>query len=163
FLLFAMQDYIGLSPDQALQQGALVFTINGACSIVGSLVSAPFADKPGRLKGFVLVAGLLLAVSLTVPLFSATLAGMMVFAVLNGFAFGLYMAVDTALVNKVLPVVADAGKDLGIMNVAMVLPQVISAVVGAAVVALVGYWGLFLVASIIAIIGAVAVLPVKKI
>ena len=163
FLLFAMQDYIGLSPDEALQQGALVFTINGACSIVGSLVSAPFADKPGRLKGFVLVAGLLLAVSLTVPLFSATLTGMMVFAVLNGFAFGLYMAVDTALVNKVLPVAADAGKDLGIMNVAMVLPQVISAVVGAAVVALVGYWGLFLVASIIAIIGAVAVLPVRKI
>jgi len=163
FLLFAMQDYVGLAPEEALQQGALVFTINGACSIAGSLLSAPFADRPGRLKAFVLIAGLLLAASLTVPLFSATLTGMMVFAVLNGFAFGLYMAVDTALVNKVLPVVSDAGKDLGIMNIGMVLPQVISAVVGAGVVALVGYWGLFLVASVIAIIGALAILPVRKI
>lgn len=163
FLLFAMQDYIGLSPEDALQQGALVFTVNGACSIVGSLVSAPFADRPGRLKGFVLVAGLLLAFSLTVPLFSATLTGMMVFAVLNGFAFGLYMAVDTALVNKVLPDTADAGKDLGIMNIGMVLPQVISALVGAGVVALLGYWGLFFVAAVIAVVGALAVLPVRKI
>lgn len=163
FLMFALQDYVGLSMEEALPQAALLFTINGAFSVVGSLVAAPFADKPGRLKVFVFVAGILLALSLTIPLFSATMAAMMGFAVINGLAFGLYMSVDTALVNKVLPVAADAGKDLGIMNVAMVLPQVISAVVGAAVVGLFGYFGLFAIASVIAIIGALAVLPVRKI
>ncbi|MDR6868597.1 MFS family permease [Microbacterium resistens] len=162
FLMFALQEYIGLPADQAVGQGALLLTINGAASIVGSLIAAPFADRGGRLKTFVLIAGLGLAVSLVVPLLDASMTAMYVFAVLNGLAFGVYMAVDTALVNRVLPVRADAGKDLGLMNMSMVIPQVLSASLGALIVTLVGYSGLFAVAAVIAVVGALAILPVRK-
>ncbi|WP_223692154.1 MFS transporter [Leifsonia poae] len=162
FLMFALQDYIGLPADQAIGQGALLFSVNGAASIVGSLIAAPFADRGGRLKTFVLIAGLGLAVSLVVPLLQPTMTAMYIFAVINGLAFGVYMAVDTALVNRVLPVRADAGKDLGLMNMSMVIPQVLSASLGALIVTLVGYSGLFAVAAAIALAGALAIVPVRK-
>lgn len=162
FLMFAIQDYVGVAPGEAVTQGALLFTINGAASIVGSLLVAPIADRSGKLKTFVLIAGIGLAVSLVIPLIQASMTAMYIFAVINGLAFGVYMSVDTALVNRVLPDQADAGKDLGLMNMSMVIPQVLSAALGALIVTLVGYAGLFAVAAVIAVIGALAILPVRK-
>jgi MFS family permease len=163
FLMFALQDYIGLKQDQAVQQAALLFAVNGAASVVGSLLAAPIADRSGRLKIFVLIAGGGLALSLVIPLVQANMIAMYVFAVVNGIAFGVYMSVDTALVNRVLPRPEDAAKDLGIMNLGMVIPQVLSASIGAVVVAVVGYAGLFAIAAVIAVIGALAILPVRKV
>jgi hypothetical protein len=40
-------------------------------------------------------------------------------------AYGAYGAVDWALALKVLPAEQDAGKDMGIWHVSMVLPQVL--------------------------------------
>lgn len=163
FLMFALQDYVGLAQDQAVPQAALLFAINGAASVVGSILAAPIADRTGRLKVFVLIAGAGLAVSLVIPLVQASMFAMYVFAVVNGIAFGIYMSVDTALVNRVLPNPESAAKDLGIMNLGMVIPQVLSASIGAIVVTLVGYAGLFAIAAVIAVIGALAILPVRKV
>ncbi|MDR2321068.1 MAG: MFS transporter [Microbacterium sp.] len=163
FLMFALQDYVGLAQDQAVPQAALLFAINGAASVVGSILAAPIADRSGRLKVFVLIAGAGLAVSLVIPLVQASMVAMYVFAVVNGIAFGIYMSVDTALVNRVLPRPEDAAKDLGIMNLGMVIPQVLSASIGAIVVSFVGYAGLFAIAAVIAVVGALAILPVRKV
>jgi hypothetical protein len=43
-----------------------------------------------------------------------------------GIAFGLYMAVDLALVVDVLPDANQAGKDLGVLNIAGALPSSIA-------------------------------------
>jgi len=50
--------------------------------------------------------------------FDAFLVGMAV----AGLGFGLYMAVDLALVADVLPDADNAAKDLGVLNVAGALP-----------------------------------------
>ena len=53
---------------------------------------------------------------------------------LLGIGYGVYMAVDTALVTEVLPVAADRGKDLGIVNIANAAPQVLAPALAAPVV-----------------------------
>ena len=41
-----------------------------------------------------------------------------------GCAYGIYTAVDFALITQVLPAADDRAKDLGVINIANALPQV---------------------------------------
>jgi MFS family permease len=45
---------------------------------------------------------------------------------LVGIGGGIFFAVDMAVMTEVLPNEADAAKDLGVMNIAVVLPQVLA-------------------------------------
>ncbi|KUO18076.1 MFS transporter [Streptomyces dysideae] len=163
FFFFALQDWVGLSPEQAVTAGGTLFAVNGAASVVGGLVTVPLAHRYGRLKIFVTASGIGLALSLLIPLLMPSYSGMVIYALVGGLAFGVYMAVDTALINKVLPHAEDAAKDLGIMNMASAFPQVLAASLGAVLVNTVGYGGLFAASALIAAAGALAVLPVRKI
>ena len=73
------------------------------------------------------------------------------------------MAVDLALVADVLPDSDNAAKDLGVLNIAGALPFSVAPAIAPAVLAIgAGSYGvLYAVAGVCAIIGAVAILPVK--
>ena len=45
-----------------------------------------------------------------------------------GCAYGIYTAVDFALITEVLPTAIDRAKDLGVINIANALPQVFAPV-----------------------------------
>ncbi|MGT2426209.1 MFS transporter [Amnibacterium kyonggiense] len=130
--------------------------------VVASLVSGRASDRTGRRRVFVgaaaalqAVAGLLLAV---LPSYGATLAG----GALLGAGYGVFLAVDQALATQVLPDSRDRGKDLGIMNVALAVPQAFGPIVGAAlVVASGGFAALFLGAGVLSSLGAVSVSRVR--
>jgi predicted MFS family arabinose efflux permease len=79
-------------------------------------------------------------------------------------AHGMYFAVDLALVTDVLPDSRrDAAKDLGILNVANALPQVVAPVTGAAILMLAqgDYTTMYAIAGVIALSSAAAILPMK--
>jgi MFS family permease len=87
---------------------------------------------------------------------------------LLGFAFGIYVGVDLALVVDVLPNPDDAGKDLGVFNMANALPQSAAPGLGAALLAFnsvnnQNYELLLYSAGAAALIGALVVLPIKKV
>ena len=71
------------------------------------------------------------------------------------------MAVDLALVADVLPDTDDTAKDLGVLNIAGALPSSIAPVILA--ISSGSYGVLYAVAGVCAIIGAVAILPVKRV
>jgi MFS family permease len=74
-----------------------------------------------------------------------------------GAGYGAFQSVSQALSLVVLPSPANAGRDLGIINVAATVPQVIGAPIAGLVVAeLGGYRGLFVFAGVLAV-GAAAV------
>ena len=74
------------------------------------------------------------------------------------------MAVDQALATQVLPNTHSRGKDLGIMNIATTVPQAVAPLGGAVVVAaLGGYTGLFVCSAIAAVLGGLAVIPIKSV
>ena len=80
----------------------------------------------------------------------------------SGLGYGCFLSVDQALATQVLPDAHSRGKDLGIMNIATAVPQAIAPLFGAWVVAaLVGFTGLFALSAIVAILGAIAIIPVK--
>ena len=94
------------------------------------------------------------------PVWPGALAG----AAVLGIGYGAYLAVDFALLTQVLPLAADRGKDMGIINVANSLPQVVApALALAAVTQWGGYRSLFLVAAVIGLLGAVFVVKIKSV
>jgi MFS family permease len=79
-----------------------------------------------------------------------------------GIGFGAYLAVDFALITQVLPHAADRGKDLGVINIANSLPQVIAPALAWPFVTLWGgYVSLYVAAAVIGLLGAVFVVKIK--
>jgi MFS family permease len=88
--------------------------------------------------------------------------GALIGAGILGVGFGAYLAVDFALLTQVLPVAADRGKDMGIINVANSLPQVFApALAFLAVTYFGGYLTLFITAAVIGLLGAVFFVKIK--
>jgi MFS family permease len=77
--------------------------------------------------------------------------------------FGVYTAVDLALVVDVLPDKDNAAKDLGVINIAGALPFSVAPGIAPAILEFGNgsYGVLYAVAGVWAILGAVAILPVK--
>ena len=84
---------------------------------------------------------------------------------ISGLGFGLYIAVDLALVADVLPDRATAAKDLGVFNIASALPFFVAPAIAPAILAIGGgsYAVLYTVAGLSALAGAAAILPVKRV
>jgi len=91
--------------------------------------------------------------------------GFLVGMAISGLGFGMYMAVDLALVVDVLPDMDHAAKDLGVLNIAGALPSSIAPAIAPAILAIGGgsYGVLYAVAGLCAIIGAFAILPVQRV
>ena len=81
----------------------------------------------------------------------------------SGLGFGMYMAVDLALVLDVLPARGQVAKDLGVFNMASAIPFSLAPAIAPAVLAVgSGSYGvLYAVAGLCAVLGAFAILPVK--
>jgi MFS family permease len=132
--------------------------------ILASLIFGKLSDTLGRRKPFVFVAATLQGVAALLLAFAPDVTVAMVAAGLLGLGYGTFLSVDQALATQVLPDPHTRGKDLGIMNIATAVPQAIAPLLGAFVVAwLVGFQGLFVLAAIAAILGAVAVLPIRSV
>ncbi|MFT4124172.1 MAG: MFS transporter [Microbacteriaceae bacterium] len=150
--------------------------------IASALVVGRLSDRIGRRKLFVYVAAYLQALAALllalVPQFSvANLA-----AALLGLGYGSFMAVDQALATQVLPSARSRGKDLGIMNIATAVPQAVAPLLGALLVtgfaalatgggatapggtfagAQQGFAALFIASAAFAVLGGLAVIPIK--
>ena len=82
----------------------------------------------------------------------------------TGMAQGVYLAADLALVTDVLPErETHAARNLGIFNIANVMPQSLMPAVAPGILAASGgsYTALFVVAAILVALGACAILPVR--
>lgn len=167
-LLYFLQDGLGeesFAAGAAAEDALITLTfIYLVFVIVASLGLGWLSDKLGRRKIFVLFAALLQTVAALMLAFGPTWGNAMIAAGLLGLGYGCFLSVDQALATQVLPFAAARGKDLGIMNIATTVPQAIAPLLGAYVVALlVGFQGLFLLAAIAALVGGLAVIPVRSV
>jgi MFS family permease len=122
------------------------------------------SDKLGLRKPFVYAAAYLQALAALLIAFVPSFELMFVGAALLGISYGCFMAVDQALATQVLPNAHSRGKDLGIMNIATAVPQALGPLLGAMIVAyLGGFTGLFVASAIFAILGGLAVAPIRKV
>jgi MFS family permease len=131
--------------------------------VVASLIGGKLSDRTGRRKAFVLTASIVYGLAMFVIAIASNFNGFLVGMAISGLGFGMYMAVDLALVVDVLPDNDNAAKDLGVLNIAGALPFCVAPGIAPAILAFGGgsYGVLYAVAGVWAIIGAVAILPVR--
>jgi MFS family permease len=164
-LLYFLQDGLGFASGDPAQDALLMLTLIYMVFVVlASLGLGWLSDKIGRRKVFVFLASALQAVAALMLAFVPSFDVAMVAAGFLGLGYGCFLSVDQALATQVLPYAAARGKDLGIMNIATTVPQAIAPLLGAFVVAaLVGFQGLFLLSAIAALVGGLAVIPVRSV
>lgn len=165
YQLYILQDHTvlpdGMKPEAAV---AVLMPLTGVAMVVSTVLGGYLSDRFDRRKLFVGASALLSAVALVIPALSTSWAAMLAFAVINGLAFGCYMAVDTALVTMVLPKAEDAARDMGVLNIANAGPQIIAPFIASVVVSLSGgYTALFVLAAALAVAGALAVKPIRSV
>ena len=94
--------------------------------IAASLIGGRLSDRTGRRKIFVLAAAIVHGLAMFAVAISSNFNGFLVGMAITGLGFGMYMAVDLALVADVLPDTDDTAKDLGVLNIAGALPSSIA-------------------------------------
>ncbi|HEY0641089.1 MAG TPA: MFS transporter [Pseudonocardiaceae bacterium] len=162
YLLFFLRDAVR-HPDA--EGGVLVLTAVNAVAMLGTVVvSGHWSDRVGRRRVFVCAAGVVMSVAAVLLAAWPTWTGALIAAAVLGIGFGVYTAVDFALLTQVLPRVADRGRDLGVLNIANSLPQVLAPVVAAPIVTtLGGYPTLYATSAAVGLLGAVLVYRIRTV
>jgi MFS family permease len=164
FQAYYLLDKIGSAETDVPQQIFLGTLVQSLVIVAASLIGGRLSDRTGRRKIFVLTASIVYGVAMFVIATAGSFNGFLVGMAIGGLGFGMYVAVDLALVADVLPN-KDNAKDLGVFNIASALPFAIAPAIAPAILAIGGgnYGVLYAVAGVCAIIGAVAILPVKRV
>ena len=120
---------------------------------------------PGRRKIFVFTAAIVYGLAMFAVATASNFNGFLVGMAISGLGFGVFAAVDLALVADVLPNPGHNAKDLGVFNIAGALPFSLAPALAPAILAIGGgsYGVLYAVAGVCAILGAVAIIGVKGI
>jgi MFS family permease len=140
--------------------------VQAAMNVVWSLIAGRLSDRTGRRKPVVMAGSALQGLGLWLIAVSHTYTTFLLGIALAGMGHGVYEGVDLALVTDVLPDRdRDAAKDLGLLNVANTLPQVIAPLAAPAILELSrgDYTLLFAIAGAVPMLGAVFLLPLKRV
>ncbi|MFC7344830.1 MFS transporter [Saccharopolyspora griseoalba] len=150
----------------AVATATLVYTI----ALVGAgWLAGVISDRTGKRKSMVAASALLFGIGTAMLAHTDTLTAFYLVEAIMGVAYGIYVSVDMALVLEVLPDPDDAGKDLGVFNIANALPQSAAPFLGAMLLgagAAAGgpnYSLLLWAAGLVCLAGALVILPIKKV
>lgn len=162
YLLFFLTDEVRY-PDPAF--GVLILTgIYAVLTIVTAAIGGVWSDKVARRKPFVIASSAIIAIASLILALAPTWTGALIGAAVLGVGYGAYLAVDLALLTQVLPAAVSRGKDLGVINIASSLPQVLAPLIAFPFVAFLGgYLTLYLAAGVIGLLGAVFVVKIKSV
>ncbi len=164
YLLYYLKDAVDLTDDEAADGVFVLTAIYGVCTVITAFLGGMWSDKVGRRKIFVIWSGLIAASALLFIAFVHTWFAAIIGATILGIGFGAYTAVDFALITEVLPGARDRAKDLGVINIANALPQVLAPVLAAAVLGLDwGYSTLYTIAAAVSILGSILVVRIKSV
>lgn len=158
-------DELGVVEGDVAHQIYLGTLVQSTALIIASPITGQLSDRLQRRKVFVMAAAVIYAAALVIIATASGTDGYLLGMGLGGLGFGMYMAVDLALVVDVLPDTASAAKDLGVLNMAGALPFALAPAVAPVILAISGdsYAVLYLVAGTCAALGALAVLPIRRV
>ncbi|MFF3458764.1 MFS transporter [Streptomyces sp. NPDC002730] len=162
YLLYFLKDAVHYADPE---EGVLILTLLYTAGVVVTAVAGGVvSDRLGRRKALVAVSSVVMAVASLLLTFWHTWPVAMGAAALLGLGFGVYIAVDQALITQVLPEAGDRAKDLGVINIANSAPQVLGPALAAPIVAYAGgYAGLYLTATVVTALGGVLVWKIRSV
>jgi MFS family permease len=162
YLLYFLTDAVHYpDPGNGLLVLILVYT---AGLIATTVVAGRHSDRTGRRRIFVIWAGIVMAAAALLLAAYPTWQMAIVAAAVLGAGYGVYVAVDAALITQVLPEATDRAKDLGVINIANSAPQVLGPALSAPIVTyLGGYPVLYVVTAVVTLLGSVFVLKIRSV
>jgi MFS family permease len=163
---YYLLEMIGSAEADVPQQIFLGTLAQSIVIVAASVIGGRLSDwAGGRRKIFVFTASIVYGLAMFFLAIASNFNGFLVGMAISGLGFGMYMAVDLALVADVLPNKDNAAKDLGVLNIAGALPFTVAPALAPAILAIgSGSYGvLYGFAGVCAILGAVAILPVKRV
>ncbi|MEU7072301.1 MFS transporter [Streptomyces narbonensis] len=163
YLLYYLTDAVHYEGDA--DNGVLILTALNALTLLSTVViSGIRSDRSGRRKSYVIRSGLVIAAATMLLAVWQSWTGAIVASLVLGLGFGVYTAVDFALLTDVLPTPEDRGRDLGLINIANALPQVLAPAIAAPVVThLGGYTALYALAGGLALAGSILVRRIRSV
>ena len=162
YLLYFLSDAAHY-PDP--QTGLLILmALYGVALVIGAVVCGITSDRSGKRRPYVVGSSIVMALAAVLLVIWPTWTAALFAAPLLGVGFGVYWAVALAILTQVLPTAADRAKDLGVINVANSLPQVVGpAVAGVVLAATHSYPILFALSAIATLGGAVTVMRIRSV
>ena len=158
-------DEVGVPEGDVAHQIYLGTLAQSAALIVASPLTGRLSDRVQKRKIFVIAAAVIYAVALLVIATAGGTGGYLLGMALGGLGFGMYMAVDLALVVEVLPDTGSAAKDLGVLNIAGALPFALAPALAPALLGITGnsFSALYLMAGGCALLGAASIVPIRRV
>ncbi len=160
YLLYFLKDRVGY----ANPEGGLFILILVYCGAVvaTTVVAGRRSDRTGRRRSFVIWSGMVMAAAAVLLAIWPTWPGAIIAAVVLGAGFGVYLAVDAALITQVLPAATERAKDLGVINIANSAPQVLGPALAGPIVAYVGgYPVLYGLTAVVTVLGSIFVRNIR--
>jgi MFS family permease len=147
------------------QTGLLILmALYGVALIIGAVVCGITSDRSGSRRPYVVGSAVVMALAAVLLVIWPTWTAALAAAPLLGVGFGTYWAVALAILTQVLPAAVDRAKDLGVINVANSLPQVVGpAIAGVVLASTHSYPLLFALSAIATIGGAFTVLRIRSV
>jgi MFS family permease len=162
YLLYFLTDGLRVEdPEGSLLVLTLVYLV---ATVLATWGGGILSDRTGRRRVFAGAAGLLQALACLLLVVAPSWTSALVAGVLLGLGYGAYTSVDQALVTQVLPDASAVAGELGVMNVAAVVPQALAPLLAALVIAELGGYGvLFSLAGLTTVLGAVSVARIRSV
>lgn len=177
YLLYFLQDVLGFTSDEAENRVFVLTATYAGTLVLTTVVFGAWSDRLGRRKVFVIWSGLVAACASLMLGAGQSWPMSVAAAVVMGCSYGIYTSVDFALITEVLPGAGDRAKDLGVINIANALPQVVAPVIAGVLLAVVeatggavdtdgegfstGYLVVYAVAFLSSVLGSVFVTRIR--
>jgi MFS family permease len=164
YILYVVKDRVPLA-ELPHRNAAYAVSILGTTATTAWIVVVPFAgwlaDRFDRRKLIVSLASIGMAIAMIPPLVSASWSALVAFAAMDGMSFGIYLAVDLALMSLVLPNPDAQGRDIAILTIASAGSQIFAPLLAGGLIAAFGYGALFAVSATLALGGGLVVLAIR--
>lgn len=167
YQLFFLTDQLSLERLEATQVMVRSMAIIAVATISISILGGFISDWSGRRKPFVALAAVIEAAGFLLVALAPSVPQFLVGVALAGLGKGLYFAVDLALLAAILPNEEERAKDMGVFQIANSLPQSLAPALAPAII----FWGsasgenyaaIFIAGTIFALLGAVAIAPIRR-
>jgi MFS family permease len=167
YQVYFITDRVGIATESVTLVQLAAVLVFSLVLTASAIISGRLSDRWHRRKVFVYAAVVIVSLGMVLLAFTTSLALFIVAAAVMGVGIGAFFAVDLALVTDVLPDQEHAAaKDLGIFNIANALPQSVAPAIAPLFLAVGGggnYTLLFLVAALLALVGAALIAPIKAV
>ncbi|MCM3444268.1 MFS transporter [Metabacillus halosaccharovorans] len=155
-------EHFGVSPENLTHYVSTSMNITVPLLAIFSILGGFLSDKVGRQKPFIYSSALVTAIGIIGFGFSPSITISYIAAAVISMGFGMFLAVDIALMTRVLPNKEDAGKDMGIVNIANDIGAPFANSIASPLVSAGGYPLFFGVLSIFAILAGAVVKPIPE-